>query len=150
MTDQEYIKTRVDHQIEWYGRKSTRNRYWYQSLKVSEILLALLIPLLAGLITNETGYLKYVIGILGFLVAAISGVINLFKFHEKWTEYRVMAETLKQERYLYLTKAGMYSDDQAYNRFVERIEGHLSRENLDWSRYIKEQKQEDDEGGGQK
>ena len=139
MTDQEYIERRVDDQIEWYGRKSARNRYWYNTLKVLEILLALLIPLFAGLVTEETGYFKYLIGILGFLVAAITGVISLFKFHEKWTQYRIMAERLKQERYLYLTKAGIYGGDQAYSRFVERVEGQLSKENMDWVGYMKEE-----------
>jgi hypothetical protein len=144
MTDQEYIERRVDDQIEWYDKKSTRNRYWYNTLKVLEILLALLIPLFAGLLTDATGYFKYVVGVLGFLVAAITGIINLFKFHEKWTEYRVMAETLRRERYLYLTRAGIYGGDQAYSRFVERVEGQLAEENMDWSRYMKE------EGEGEK
>ena len=147
MTDQEYIKNRVDHQIAWHEMKSARNRRWYNSLKVSEILLALLIPLFAGMVTNETGYLKYLIGILGFLVAAITGIINLFKFHEKWTGYRVMAETLKQERYLFMTKAGIYQGAQAYGRFVERIEGQLSKENIDWSRYMKEEKKGGEDEG---
>lgn len=139
MTDQEYIERRVDNQIAWYDKKSTRNRYWYNTLKILEILLALLIPLFAGLMTDTTGYYKYLIGVLGFLVAAVTGIINLFKFHEKWTQYRVMAETLKRERYLYLAKAGIYQGDKAYNRFVERVEGLLAEENMDWVGYMKEE-----------
>ena len=140
MTEEEYLKERVENQIDWYDSKSILNKNYYNRLKFFEILLALSIPLLSGFISSGTEFLKYAIGLIGFLVAGINGILNLFKFHEKWTEYRTVSETLKHEKYLYLTRKGIYNSDLSYNRFVERIEGHISKENTNWSQYVNDQK----------
>jgi hypothetical protein len=43
-------------------------------------------------------------------VAAIAGLITLIKFQENWTEYRTVSETLKFEKFLFLSKAGPYKE----------------------------------------
>ena len=75
-----------------------------QALRLTEIVFAASIPLLAGY-TQVSGYETYVglaIGVIGLIVAVIAGIVSLYRFQENWNEYRAIAESLKQEKYLYL------------------------------------------------
>src|ERR1044071_9584896 len=119
MTEQEYMEQRVANQIEWYDTKSGFNKRWFLRLKIAEIIVALLIPLLTGYITPENLDPKMVVGILGVVVAAAAGIITLCKFQENWIQYRTVAETLKHEKFLFATRSGPYKDGEAFALFVE-------------------------------
>ena len=78
MNQEDYIKDRVDGQIEWYDRKSGMNQRWFRWLRIVEIIAAASIPLLVGYADSITEF-KVVVGILGLLIAVIavsSGFIN--------------------------------------------------------------------------
>ena len=95
MTEDEYIKERVDDQIDWYSTKSGTNKNYHLWTKALVIIFAALIPLAAGFITPTTAWLNYVIASLGVLTAIFTGLSALLKFQEKWNEYRTTSETLK-------------------------------------------------------
>ncbi len=38
MNSEEYLKQRVQDQIDWYSKESQRNQGWYKWLKIIEIL----------------------------------------------------------------------------------------------------------------
>lgn len=44
MNKEEYIKQRLEDQINWYDKKSQWNQRLYKSLKAVKIMLAILIP----------------------------------------------------------------------------------------------------------
>ena len=69
---------------------------------------------------------------IGLGVAVIAGVLGLYRFQEIWTEYRATAESLKQERFLYLTRTAPYNDDNAFQLLVSRVETVLSSERTGW------------------
>lgn len=140
MSEEDYLKNRVQDQIDWYEKKSAWNKQWFMRLKVLEIILALLVPLLTGYITGDTSGLRLAVGIIGLLVAAFAGITTLFKLQENWITYRGVAESLKYEKYLYTTKAGPYKDNGSFTTFVERIEGLISKENAKWATYIAQKK----------
>ena len=106
MDESEYLKDRLDDQINWYDRKSIKNQKYYKLFQLILILSAAAIPLLSGyLVQKETStYLPYIIGALGFFVAIITAILSLYKFQENWTAYRTTCESLQHEKYLYLTK----------------------------------------------
>ena len=137
MTEQEYLDTRVKDQIEWYDKKSLWHKKLFMRLKITETILALLIPLLTGYITTGMVGLKIVVGLIGIIVAATANIITLYKFQENWIEYRTVAESLKHEKYLYITHAGAYKDSSSFPIFVERFESFISKENTQWASYIK-------------
>jgi hypothetical protein len=141
MTSDEYINQRVDNQILWYDNKSATNKKWFIFLKIAEILLALSIPFLGNFITTENAELKYLISFVGVCIAAIAGLLALLKLQENWIEYRTTAETLKHEKYLYLTNSGTYVEENNFERFVERFENLISKENSNWAQYIKHKKE---------
>ena len=137
MNQEEYMKNRVDNQIDWHDKKSSFNRKWYKRLQVIAILSASTIPFLSGYSSGEDVTIRVCIGILGLFVAAITATLSLYKFQEHWLEYRTTCESLRHEKYLYLTQTIPYHTDNAFTTFVQRIESLISKENTDWLQYMK-------------
>ncbi len=131
MTQEEYLKNRVEDQIAWYDQKSQVNQQAYKRLRMIEIVAAAMIPLLAAY-TDAVSALKLVVGGLGVLIAVLAGVISLYRFQENWSEYRITAEALKQEKFLFLTRAEPYEVDDPLSLFVQRVESLLAREHSTW------------------
>jgi len=135
MSEEEYVSERLEGQIKWYDMKSRFNKRWFVGLKSVELVIATSIPFVVGFISREMMWLKFVAGFLGLLVAVVSGIQSVFKFHENWIQYRTTAETLKHEKFLYLTKVRPYDGKDAFNRLVERVESLISKEHSRWSHY---------------
>ena len=139
MDESEYIKDRLDDQINWYNKKSMKNQKAFKGFQLCLIILAAAIPLLSGFMAQEKApaILPYIIAALGFFVTIISAILGLYKFQEIWTSYRTTCETLQREKFLYLTKTDPYSDDNAFNELVERVEMLLSTERMSWAALMK-------------
>lgn len=139
MDEKEYINCRVDEQVEWYDSKSKLNQKWFKFLRGTEILCAAIIPFLAG-IGSSLPFGASLIGILGVIIAVSVGVSSLSKHHEHWLMYRTTCETLKHEKFLFLTNCSPYNSDDSFELFVERIENLISKENSQWSSVTAERK----------
>lgn len=133
MTEEKYFVERLDDQIQWYSKKSKWNQGWYKRIKVTEFILAAMVPVLVIFITCHWS-IKIIIAIAGAAIAIISAVHGLYNFHENWIEYRYTCEALKQEKYLYLAKCGIYSEmENPLSVLVERVESIISKENICWA-----------------
>lgn len=135
MTEQDYFEQRLEDQISWFGKKSSYNQRMYKRLVVIEILLSVSIPFLTAYVSDTTPELKLLIGAMGIIIALIAGIMGVYKFQELWVNYRATSETLQQEKYLYLTRSGIYQKGHSvnpYNDFVTRVETILANENLNW------------------
>lgn len=141
MEDHKYIANRLEPQIAWYSKKSSRNKSFYYSFKLLEIVFAISIPFCAGYL-EEYHQLKIIIGSIGVIIAILSAVNILFKFHEKWINYRSTAEALKQEKYLYQGRAGIYAGEKPLALLVERSEYLISQENSNWNQVISRKEKE--------
>ena len=134
MNEDEYMTARVDNQIDWYDRKSKESQYWFKFLRGFEIIAAAAIPLIAGF-AKDPFPVALVVGLLGASIAVISSIVSLNQFEENWTEYRTACESLKHEKFLFLTRAEPYHEDQPFSLFVQRVESMISKENSAWSQY---------------
>lgn len=134
MSEDEYISNRVNDQIDWYDRKSQKAQAWFKRLRTCEIVSAAAIPLIAGFAT-EPFPVTLVVGLLGALIAILSSIISLNQLQENWTEYRTTCESLKHEKFLFLTKAEPYHEEKSFRLFVNRVESLISKENSAWSQY---------------
>lgn len=134
MNEEEYISSRVDDQIGWYDKKSQKAQLWFKWLRGIEILSAAAIPIIAGF-AKDPFPVTLVVGILGALIAVISSAVSLNQFQENWTEYRTTCESLKHEKFLFLTKAEPYHEEEPFRLFVQRVESLISKENSAWSQY---------------
>lgn len=137
MTEEEYLKERVDDQITWYNKKSGINKGLHLKSKALIIIFAALIPFTTGYISPQTEWVNYLIAVLGVLTAILTGLSTLFKFQEKWSEYRVNAEKLLHEKYLFHTNSGPYgTHKEPFKLLVFRVENLINKEVSSWSEYV--------------
>jgi hypothetical protein len=52
----------------------------------------------------------------------------LLHLQERWIEYRATAESLRREKFLFLTQTEPYDKDDAFHLLVQRVEALLSKE----------------------
>jgi hypothetical protein len=120
---------RLEEQLEWYDRKSTKAQHAYKRIKVVELALATAIPPLAAIDIGPAA-----VTILGSVVVFLEGVLHLFQYHDQWINYRSTCEALKHERYLFLAKAGPYANVADVSALLaERVEGLVSQEHATWA-----------------
>ncbi len=130
MTPEEYLKDRVEDQIEWYDRKSASNKKWFMIFQIATLAASASVPVFA---IFESGlWSRLTVAVLGAAAAVTTGIVSLYKFREHWVDYRTTAESLKHEKYKYLTGADPYVGDGAFSILVERIESMVSKENTAW------------------
>lgn len=133
MTSDEYIKKRVVDQIDWYDRNSRSAKSAFKNLRRIEIIAAASIPFVAGL--GDWSWAGHIVSILGVIVVILAAFQSLGQHHENWLEYRTTCESLKHEKFLFLTKSAPYDSDSAFGLFVERIEALLSKQNTSWAKH---------------
>ena len=150
LTDEEYLHERLENQMNWYDRKSSLNQKKYKKFKKREFFIAASVPVLITL--SQMGVFKAIetpvlgtttmLGIdtvlsilatvLGVYLAILKNNMELEEFYKFWKEYRTMAESLQQERMLYLTRSEPYDEDDAYPLLVEKVESILNKETQKW------------------
>lgn len=147
MNADEYLKNRLDDQIGWYDRKSQFNQRFYKRLRIAEFVLAAFIPFLSGYMSLH-GSIQIIVGLIGVGIAIITASFGLYQFEENWIEYRTTCESLKKEKYLFLTKTEPYNanDDETLALLVQRVETLVSKENTNWAQYMMKPKEECENG----
>ena len=133
MDIEQFIIDRVDEQIGWHDEKSKIAQKYYKTYQVIEIILAAIIPLLSFFADNFI--IAFIIATIGSFIAIIEAITKLYKFHENWIHYRYTCESLKTQKYLYITKSSPYNTTQETvdTLFVKNIEMILSSQNNLWS-----------------
>lgn len=132
MDEETYLKERLNNQIDWYDKKSSKAQKIYKIVKIIKLLLTGSIPFFVGLI-SDIPLMAKIVSICGVLATLLEGYLAISKHHENWIEYRSICETLRHEKYMYLTKTGVYNDDPVFNIMVERVESIISNENINWA-----------------
>lgn len=124
--------SRLQDQRRWYSEKSTKYKNNYLKIKILQIVLAGIIPILSLV---DFPFSKFIIATFGAAIAFLEGIQQLFQFHNLWIEYRSTSEHLKHEEYLFLALSGPYrklSIDEGLLLLAERIEEHISKEHAKW------------------
>lgn len=142
MKSEEYIKSRLEDQISWYDSKSQSAQKNYKRSGLVEFICAASIPFLAGFLSADTVILKVIIGLLGVIVAVITAVKGLYQWNEDWFQYRTTCESIKKEKFLYLTGTEPYDFEEKQNLslLVQRVESLVSKENTNWAQYMMQSK----------
>jgi hypothetical protein len=132
MNADDYLKERVDGQLSWYSKKSQSCQKSYKALKTIEFIAAALVPFVAGM-SQKIPLSEWVLGLLGITIALCVGSSSLFRFHEDWLSYRSTLESMKQEKFLFLTGSGVYDSPNPFPLFVQRFEALIAKENQLWA-----------------
>lgn len=143
----EYITDRLNEQIGWYDQKSKCNKKWFYLFKVIQIVSTSLVPTLIGSLL-KFHWLIYVISALSLLALVCEGLLNLYDFHDNWVQYRNTAESLKHEKFMFLSNSGAYdnTDLDSFKTLVERTESLVSSENVNWANMNLNYKENTDHG----
>ena len=137
MNEKEYLDERLIGQLKWYDAKSAYNKKCYRICQLTQLVMATLITLSGIFAPKEYPWMYFVIPVLGAIIAIVSGVLGLFKFQENWVDYRTTTESLRHEKYLFLTKSEPYHNDNPLQLLVSRVETLISKENTNWAQYIR-------------
>lgn len=134
LNEEQYIECRLDDQINWYSKKSTVAQRKYKTIQVIELFLAASTPILGtiALISRHGTLLTIIMGVFGAFITILESICTMNKYHENWIQYRYIAELLKHEKYLFITKAPPYDEDAAFSLLVQRVERTISSENVNW------------------
>jgi hypothetical protein len=119
---------RLEDQISWYDRKASDNQHLYKWLKLLEIAVAAMLPVVAAVHSPV-----WVTGGLAAVVVILEVLQHVYQFLQNWITYRSTAEALKHERYLYVVLAGPYAGGDRHRQLAERIEGLISQEHARWT-----------------
>jgi hypothetical protein len=130
MNDQSPILDRLDNQIDWYDRKSQSAQKRYKLLKLVQVVAAASLPLLP---VFGIPHPEKVSAVLGLVILIIETVQQLNQDQQNWIAYRSTCETLKHEKYLFLSDAGPYKDaEKPLALLADRVEGLISQEHAKW------------------
>jgi hypothetical protein len=132
ISEETYIQDRLEDQIQWYDTKSIDCQKGFKRLRGLVISLSASIPFFVGFI-SDFAFFKEIVSIIGVTIVIIEGRLSLTKYHENWIEYRSICETLRHEKYMYLTKTGVYDIENPFKVLVERVESIISIENVNWA-----------------
>ncbi|MDK9720431.1 MAG: DUF4231 domain-containing protein [Rhodospirillales bacterium] len=123
---------RLEDQMQWYDEKSLHSQRWYKGLKLAQVTLAVLIPVMSLLPADLT---KWATAISGTAIALLEAVQQMNQYSTLWVTYRATAERLKHEKYLFLSAAGPYRglpEPERLIQLAERVEEHVSTEHANW------------------
>jgi hypothetical protein len=131
MNADDYLQKRIDDQIKWLSSASGKNQQWFKKLRAAEIVMGCAIAFLVS--HADLMPVQVLTGAMGVAVATIGGLLSLYRFQEKWIEYRVTAENLKREKFFFLTETTPYDADDRFQILVTRVEAILAAENVQWA-----------------
>jgi len=132
MTDKNYVKNRLDDQIDWYSKNATKNKSRFHGFQIAVIIIGAIIPLV-NLVDFAPTEIRIISSILGVIIVGVSGILQLKKYHENWISYRSTEEALKKEKYTYENNAGEYSgldEEKKLKLLVENVESTISNQNV--------------------
>jgi len=130
VTDQTVTMERLEDQLGWYDRKSRACKTRYMAAKLVQLVASAAIPVVVVFSVESA---KTISVVLGTLLVAGEGLLQLARYHENWLSYRATSEALKHEKFLFLAAAGPYANaSHAAQLLAERIESIVSQENSSW------------------
>ncbi|WP_111979910.1 DUF4231 domain-containing protein [Algibacillus agarilyticus] len=145
---QNYLIERLDKQQKYHSDASGKAKSYLMYFRVSEIVLAALIPVLTLLLKN-CPWMAFVIALVGASVAILAGLLAFGNYQQLSVTHRNTSELLKTEKFKFLTQCDGYCDadfDQAKGdidkqrlcKLVKKVESILSAEHSNWTK-IKQQ-----------
>jgi hypothetical protein len=128
----DYLKSRLDDQLNYFDSSALKNQKSYRRLKLVAIACNILTTMTIALAFTVPERYKVAMGILALVLSTIVlGTYQLEEFQNygaKWEKFRLVAEQLKSEKHIFLNRCGVYSsadDDATRREFVERVEGAI-------------------------
>lgn len=129
-----YLHQRLEDQIGYYEKKSSRNKRTYYALSIAAIAANAMIPVVSVFLPSAT-IPKLIITLLSAVAAMVSSILILFNARELWAKYRLNASRLQALRHQYYTRSGIFAgmdEEQAFQQLVALCEQQMQEENTSW------------------
>lgn len=128
---------RLNEEIAWYDRKASKAQRAYKAAKITIIVLALALPVLAeyGKIPGFHDSRALLVAIAAGGILLLEGLQQVNKWQENWILYRSTCENLRNERHLFFEKAGPYANlkpQEAQRLLAERMGTMTTAEHAKW------------------
>lgn len=134
-----YLNSRVDDQLSWLSRASRANKRVFLSLRIVEIVLGTSITIFSPY-AARLPWGPLAIAMAGGGIALSGGWLALNRNQENWVRYRSLGESLKREKFLFLTGTPPYDlEKTAFTRFVAASEALMLEERAGWARQVSQQ-----------
>src|SRR5262249_25135328 len=108
----DYMRSRVNDQLAYFDANAIRNQRAYRRLKLTAIACNILTTMTIALAFTVPEDYKVLMGILALVLSTVVlGTYQLEEFQNygaKWEKFRLVAEQLKSERFMFLNNAGPY------------------------------------------
>lgn len=129
-----YLRDRLEDQINWYDEKSMVCQRNYNCNKYIQIISGALVPALTPFsLLFDSFIFTITTAILGLFIVVSQSISSIKKFHENYIQYRTTCEVLKHEKYLYLFNVEPYDNEkEPLKLLVSRVESIISNENINW------------------
>lgn len=138
-----YVTSRIDDQLSWLSRASRANKRVFVSLRIFEIVLGTSITIFSPY-AARLAWGPLAIAVAGGGIALSGGWLALNRNQENWVRYRSLGESLKREKYLFLTGTPPYDiETKAFTAFVTTSEGLMLEERAGWARQVSQQVEAD-------
>lgn len=121
-------------QFEWYDTKAISNKKYHRGMKISQIVLAAILPVAVTLFPVTTSeFWQNTIILASVLLIILEALESYLNYQKKWMNYRTTAEGLRREEQMYKTGTKEYEGaDNPEKLFVERVMALTSQENRYW------------------
>ena len=109
-----YLIERVDDQFSYFDSNAIKNQKAYKALKLTSITCNILTTMTIALAFTVPQDYKVLMGIIALILSTI--VLATYQLEEfqsygaKWEKFRLVAEQLKSQKFMFLNKAGHYVD----------------------------------------
>lgn len=137
MSEPDVVMERLEDQIQWYDQRSGYNQRMFKGMKTVTIVISVSIPLFAAYSSYKPisgPLIALIAGTLGAVIVLLEAIQQLNQYHHNWIAYRSTAETLKHEKYLFLSTAGPdAAADIPKALLAERVESSVSQEHAKWT-----------------
>ena len=131
MTADEYVAERLNQYQDWYDKKSVGAKKQYLRIRVSAVVGALIVPVVANVIPDPT-VARYVTTLVSLIVSIVVGLDSIYHFGDQWKNYRATEQFLGREKVMFRTGEGPYKGmdpAQAFATLVDRCETQIAAEN---------------------
>lgn len=127
----EYIRTRYYQSVCWYLKYAVFYKHLFTAISIINIILPAIVTLINSF-SNIDEFCKITVTVLSLITSVLGAIVSFFKAHEKWLNYRTVAEQLQGELSLLIRGYGKYSQKENERIFLERIELIMAKEHECW------------------
>jgi len=126
---------RIEGEIAFTERWANIQGSLFYGLTGFKIVAAASIPIILSVVSTDSARLWA--GVTGGLVAIVETFTVSFSLKDRFAQKRLECEALKQERWLYLGRAGVYAETETPEKLlVERVEAIIEKRIKAWAESV--------------